>query len=189
MLGPLFVLATAAMFAQEPQAPPPPGPPPQGEALRVFLDCSYECDLDFLRTEITFVNWVRDRYDGQVLVLVASQATGGRGTDYTLTFIGQKDLTGRTDTLHFITQPGATGDETRHGMARILRLGLVRFSMATPLAAHLDVRFAPPGGPGGPGGPNGVGREQRDPWNRWVYSASVNSNLNGEQSSSSGYFS
>jgi hypothetical protein len=190
MLGPLFALATVAVLAQEPQAPPPPpGALPQSEALRVFLDCEYECDLDFLRTEITFVNWVRDRFDGQVLVLVASQSTGGRGTDYTLTFIGQKDLAGRTDTLHFVTQSGATGDETRHGMARIIRLGLVRFTMATPLAAHLDVRFAPPGGSGGPGGTGGPGREQHDPWNRWVYTASINSYFNGQESTSDHSFS
>ena len=181
MLAPLFTLATAVALAQVPQ-----NPPPQGEALRVFLDCQYECDLDFLRTDITFVNWVRDRYDGQVLVLVTSQATGGRGTDYTLTFIGQRELAGRSDTLHFVAPQGATGDETRRGMARVLRLGLVRYTIGTPLAAHLDVRFAPPGGPGGPGG---AGREQRDRWHRWVYSASVNSNFSGEQSSSYSYLS
>ena len=179
MLGPLFALATAAILAQEPQAPPPPGPRPQGEALRVFLDCQYECDLNYLRTEITFVNWVRDRYDGQVIILVTSQQTGGQGTDYTLTFIGQREFQGRTDTLHHIAAQGATGDETRRGMARVIRLGLVRYSMATPLAAHLDVRFTPPGGPGA------SPREQRDPWNRWVFRASVNSNVDGQESNSS----
>lgn len=192
MLAPVFALAAAVALAQDPQAPPPgppPGPPPQapqGEALRVFLDCQYECDLDFLRTEITFVNWVRDRYDAQVVVLVASQATGGRGTDYTLTLIGQKEQAGRADTLHYIALQGATGDETRHGMARVIRLGLVRYTTGTPLAAHLDVRFTPPGGPAGPGGPV---RERRDPWNRWVYSASLNTNLDGQQSNSSRYVS
>lgn len=186
MLGPLFALATAVALAQDPQGPPPGPPPQQGEALRVFLDCQYECDLDFLRTEITFVNWVRDRYDGQALVLVTSQATGGRGTDYTLTFIGQKDLAGRTDTLHYIASQGATGDEIRHGMARVLRLGLVRYTMGTPVAAHLDVLFAPPGGPGGPGGP---GRERRDPWHRWVYSASLSSYFNGQESTADHSFS
>jgi hypothetical protein len=181
MLGPLFVLATAAILAQEPQAqaPPPGSPQPQGEALRVFLDCQYECDLNYLRTEITFVNWVRDRYDGQVIILVTSQETGGQGTDYTLTFIGQREFLGRTDTLHYIAAQGATGDERRGGMARLIRLGLVRYTMTTPLAAHLDVRFTPPGGGGA------APREQRDPWNRWVFRASVNSNLDGEASNAS----
>jgi hypothetical protein len=187
---PLLALATAAALLQDPQGPPP-GPPPQGpaaqgEALRVFLDCDYYCDGDFLRTEITFVNWVRDRYDGQVVILVATQTTGGRGTDYTLTFIGQREFTGRADTLHYIATQDATGDETRRGMARVMRLGLVRYAMTTPISAHLDVRFTPPGGPGGPGGP---AREQRDRWHRWVYSASLNSYFNGQESNSDHQFS
>jgi hypothetical protein len=196
MLGPLFALATAVALAQDPQGPPPGPPrPPQSEALRVFLDCSYECDVDFIHTEVTFVNWVRDRYDGQLLVLVTSQQTGGRGTDYALTFIGQKELQGRADTLHYFAQSDATSDETRHGMVRVLRLGLVRYVMATPLAAHLDVRFGPPGGPGGPGAPGGTGgpagpsREQHDPWNRWVYSANLYTYFFGQQSNSSAQFS
>ena len=186
MLAPLFALATAVALAQEPQGPPP-GPPPQGpppaqgEAPRVFLDCELYCDLDFLRTDITFVNWVRDRYDAQVVLLVAEQTTGGRGMDFTLTFIGQKEFDGRADTLHYVSPQGATGDEIRRGMARVMRLGLVPYAMTTPLAAHLDVRFSPPGGPGGPGGP---GRERPDPWHRWVYSVSVNSYFNGEESNS-----
>ena len=28
------------------------------EAIRVFLDCQFECDSQFLRTEINYVNWV-----------------------------------------------------------------------------------------------------------------------------------
>jgi hypothetical protein len=198
MLGPLFALAAAVALAQDPQGPPPGPPPQQGEALRVFLDCSYECDVDFIHTEVTFVNWVRDRFDGQVLVLVTTQTTGSHGTDYTLSFIGQKEFVGRADTLHYIAQSDATDDETRHGMARILRLGLVHFTIHTPLAAHLDVRFAPPvgpgapgmpGGPRGPGEPGGTLREQRDRWNRWVFSTSLNSYFNGQESTSDHSFS
>jgi len=179
MLGPLFALATAAMLAQEPQAPtPPPGPTPsQGEALRVFLDCQYECDLNFLRTEITFVNWVRDRFDAQLLVLVTSQQTGGRGTDYAMTFIGQREFQGRDDTLHYVAPQGSTGDEVRRGMARVLRLGFVGYSLRTPAAAHLDVRYTPPA--------IAEQRERHDPWNRWVFRTSVNSNFNGERSNGS----
>lgn len=186
MLGPLFALAAAVALAQDPQGPPPGPPAQQGEALRVFLDCSYQCDVDFIHTEVTFVNWVRDRFDGKVVLLVTTQTTGGGGTDYTLTFIGQMEFQGRADTLHYFAAQGATGDETRHGMVRVVRLGLVRYVMTTPVAASLDVRFGPPPGPRGPGGPP---REQRDPWNRWVYSASLNSNFSGEQASSYGYLS
>jgi hypothetical protein len=57
------------------------------DALRVFLDCG-PCDENYLRTEITFINYVRDRKEADVHVLVTTQPTGGGGTEYTLKFIG-----------------------------------------------------------------------------------------------------
>ena len=50
------------------------------DALRVFLDCA-SCDENYIRTEITFVNYVRDRTLADVHVLITTQATGGGGTD------------------------------------------------------------------------------------------------------------
>ena len=58
-------------------------------AVNVFLDCGYRCDEDYLRTEITYVNWVRDRAVADVHLLVTTQSTGGSGLEYTLAFIGQ----------------------------------------------------------------------------------------------------
>ena len=86
----LHLLLAAALAVQEPQqpTPPPPRDTTQG-ALRVYLDCGL-CDLDFLRTEISFVDWVRDRHDAQLYVMVSTQGTGAGGTEYTLTFIGQE---------------------------------------------------------------------------------------------------
>ena len=51
-------------------------------APRVFIDC-ISCDMDYFRTEITFVNYVRDRKDAQVHVLITTQSTGSGGTEYT----------------------------------------------------------------------------------------------------------
>ena len=69
----------------------------QDSALRVFFDCpnfSRGCDFDFIRTEITFVNWVRDRESADVHLLISTQETGGGGSEYTLTYIGRKRFTG-----------------------------------------------------------------------------------------------
>ena len=54
----------------------------------MFLDCQWQCDQEFLKKEITFVDWMRDRADADVHVLVTSQGTGGGGSEYTLKFIG-----------------------------------------------------------------------------------------------------
>jgi hypothetical protein len=142
----------------------------------VYLDCpTWLCDLDFLRTDITFVNYMRDRADAAVYVLVTTQPTGAGGTEYTLTFIGQGRLAGRSDTLHYVSQPTDVADAVRRGFAQVLKLGLVRYAADSPLARHLDVRFGPPGGPGGPP------RERRDPWDYWVFTVSARGWFNGEQ--------
>src|SRR5207253_3154546 len=53
------------------------------QAPRVFLDCQF-CDFDYIRTEITFVNYVRDRKEAQVHILITTQPTGSGGDEYTL---------------------------------------------------------------------------------------------------------
>ena len=57
------------------------------EALCVFLDCQ-GCDFDYLRTELPFVNYVRDRRDAQVHVLITREQTGGGGRAITIDFVG-----------------------------------------------------------------------------------------------------
>lgn len=47
-------------------------------APRIFMDCTF-CDMDYVRTEIPFVNYVRDRKEAQVHVLVTRRRTGSGG--------------------------------------------------------------------------------------------------------------
>ena len=95
-------------FAQVPPPPPPPQgaqpgrpmtpPPPAAALLRIFLDCN-RCDGEYMRQEITFVDYMRDRRDADVHVLVTTQETGGGGTEYTLKFIGLGSFAGVDQTL------------------------------------------------------------------------------------------
>ena len=108
------------------------------EALRVFLDCS-RCDFDYLRTEITFVNYVRDRPDAQVHVLVTRENTGGGGTAVTLDFFGLEEFENFDDQLTYFTTQNDTDDDERRQLAQTLRLGLVRYAAQTPLRQELEV--------------------------------------------------
>src|SRR3989304_4623814 len=72
----------------------------QNAALRVYLDCTeWGCDRDFLVTEMKWVNWMRDRLDAEIHLLVTSETTGSGGRRYTVVAIGQKRYEGRADTL------------------------------------------------------------------------------------------
>jgi hypothetical protein len=174
MFPALAILALPIVLAQEPTAPPPP----DTEALRVFLDCDpFTCDLDYLRTEVTFVSYMRDRHDAEVYVLVSTQQTGSGGTEYTLTFIGQGALTGRTDTLRYRSHQTDGPDQVRRGLARTLRIGLMRYVAGTPIGDRIEIRYEAPNA--------ARGRQGHDPWNNWVFTISGSGFFQGQQSTSS----
>ncbi len=165
-----FLSAPALLSAQA--APTAP------EALRVFLDCpDYHCDRDYLRTEITFVNWVRDRDVAQVHVLVTTEHNGGGGRKFTLRFIGRGAFEGLSQTLGFDSRETQTDDEVRAIFARTLKLGLVPFLARTPMAGDLTIGYEAPAG-----APAII--PLHDPWDYWVFRARLNGNVTGEQAQS-----
>jgi hypothetical protein len=166
-------IAAACAFAFAPLAAQDSTRTVQDSAVRVFLDCPDTfCDFDYYRTEITFVNWVRDRQYAQVHVLVTTQRTGG-GQEFTLAFIGLERFAGTVDTLRRLSHTTDTQDDVRRGVAQTMRLGLVRFAAKTPVAPNLAISYSAPAS---------AAAQVRDPWNYWVFSASVTGNFNGEKS-------
>ena len=57
-------------------------------APKIFIDCDW-CDYDFIRTEIAFVNYVIDRKEADIHIMITEQRTASGGREQTLTFIGQ----------------------------------------------------------------------------------------------------
>src|SRR5438105_14472048 len=162
----------STLLAQAPSATTP-GPTP----LSVYIDCEeYEaCDFDFFRTEITAVNWVRDRQVADVHILVTTQQTGAGGREYSVNFLGLRQFSGIADTLKFVTQPAATGDEKRRGLARVLRLRLVRSLARTAAADRLTIGF------GEAKQESAQTKPTNDRWNYWVFRTSLNGYTNGEK--------
>lgn len=153
------------------------------DAIRVYLDCSYYCDETFIRTEINYLNWVRDKADAQVHVIVSRLATGGGGSQYTFTFTGRKDFAGREDTLSYTARTTDSEDVVRRGITQTLKLGLVPFIAATPAGARLQISWGVL-----PESKTETRTATKDPWNYWVFTFSLNSNLNGEESQKFGYY-
>ena len=104
------------------------------EGARVFLDCD-RCDEDYLRKEVTFIDYVRNREDADVHVLVTTQDTGGGGRQWTLKFIGLGAYQGVDQTLIYNSPQTATPDETRAGFAEVFKLGWC----ATPRARRSPI--------------------------------------------------
>ncbi|NQU80252.1 MAG: hypothetical protein HQ543_01885, partial [Bacteroidetes bacterium] len=95
-------------------------------AVRLFIDCQH-CDMDYIRREIPYVNYVRDVKEAQVYVLETRQSTGSGGSKYTFNFLGQEEFKGMNDTLVYASRPDEPRDHTREGRTQMLRMGLMRY--------------------------------------------------------------
>lgn len=145
-------------------------------SLRVFLDCSatVTCDSAYVRTALSYVSYVRDPSVADVHVLLTAEPTGSGGQVTTGQFIGRAALAGLSDTIDIATARGATDDEQRRAIVRLLNLGLVRFVARTGLANDLTVSFSPTV-------TSSSTIRRRDPWHAWVFGTSLAGQFAGQQ--------
>jgi hypothetical protein len=179
-LLPLFLLAnfilpsfsaTAAM-----QTPQEASEALKQAAPKVYMDCN-SCDITYIRTEIEFVNYVRDPKDAQVYVMVTTQSTGSSGREYTLEFTGEKEFAGTDNTLTYITGNQDTSDEIREGLVRILKIGLAPYAGKTPIADRITVSYRDA---------DKVETDSvQDKWDYWVFSLSGRGGFDGQKTSRS----
>ncbi|MCK4466594.1 MAG: hypothetical protein KAU83_12855 [Bacteroidales bacterium] len=127
-------------------------------AVRLFIDCQ-RCDINYIRKEIPYVNYVRDVREAQVYVLVTRQSTGSGGSEYTFSFLGQEEFEGMNDTLIYASRPDDTRDHTREGRTQMLRMGLMRYVAKTPIFEEVQISHKG----------RSVPEEVTDKWNYWVF--------------------
>lgn len=160
-------------LAQGPVAPRAETPAPR--LIRLFLDVQQATvDEAFLKSEIPWVDWVRDPKDAEVHLILTVQRNLAGGTAHTLRFIGRGAFQGIGDETSYHAPGTATSDEIRRGLADHLTLGLARYLARRPGPERMGVvvkggsSLAPPI------------QGAKDPWNAWVYQVGLNGFFNGE---------
>lgn len=140
------------------------------DAIKFYMDCGY-CDLDYIRREIPYVNFVRDVKEAQLYVLMTSQVAGNGGEEYTFSFEGQRDFSGMNDTLRFVTRPDDTDDLIRRRQLKTLKMGLMRYVAHTPLAREISISHS-----------EELGEEEvTDRWNNWLFELRFSPFMEGEE--------
>lgn len=140
----------------------------------MFLDCD-SCFRDFLRAEVVFVDYVRDRKEADVHVLITSIQTGAGGREYTAAFTGLGAFQGVDHTLRAVTTTSDTEDVIRRQLATTLRIGLLNYVARGGVPQRLEVDVE-------------LGSEQQRPavagdrWNNWVFSLRGGASVEGEES-------
>ena len=171
-------LTIALLAMAVPTTSPAQQATPGDELPRVFLDCQANgCDTDYLRTELGWLNFVRDRTLAQVHILATGQGTASGGTEVTVSFMGLGELSPRSDTIVQFSESGETFDARRQLLKRVIGQGMMRYVGSSPLSSRLSIQYAAPAISAGTSDTRGA----RDRWNLWVFRISGNTWFNGEE--------
>ena len=149
--------------------------------LRVFIDgCDRRdggCDMDFIRTEITAVDFYLDNQTADVFLLINNNRSGGGGRQYQLLFIGQQNIhAGRSDTLYVNTKQTDTDFEVRERLTRFIKLGLAPYVAKTKAGEEIEINMKTDAGNLGD-----KVEESVDPWDYWVFNVGSNANIELEE--------
>jgi hypothetical protein len=147
-------------------------------APRLYIQDETWSDIDFIKTEVTFVNYVRDRTEADVQLTITCQATGDGGREYCLAFLGLGSYRDINSVLKHTTAPDATPDEARKTLVDNIKRGLVPYVARTGLRDALNIEFTPPAAPAA----------VTDPWHNWVFSFSLYGWADGDQTYSSIFY-
>ncbi len=156
----------AQSFAQETETP------------KLFINCAnWGCYEDYVKTELSFFNYVRDRFEADIQMLIINQQNGAGGMQYTLTFLGQNAFKNRQDTIRFSTKQADTDDMIRSQLVKNLKIGLFPFLQKTDFAKQIDLNF-----------PKRSSKEaviKKDKWNYWVFNLGLSGWTDGESNRNS----
>jgi hypothetical protein len=165
----LLIILSYPCFSQEPVVG---SDTIRKDALNVFMEAN-----SYIKKEIPYINYVRDRKVADVYIISTQENTGSGGSVTTFFIVGQQKYEGMKDTLKCNISPDETYDMQRAKEVKTLKIGLMRYVAKTPLAQFMNISFSQPLSE----------TVSSDKWNSWVYSASLNAYTSGQSTYSNGY--
>lgn len=141
------------------------------ERLRVHLDCA--CDGEFLRSEMPWVDFVREPQDADVQVLSSSNPTGGGGRELVLRFVGRERFADVRQESRVMSVAADPDDVTRRRVRDAISVVLLSLLGRDGRAGSLSVTVRDTAG--------GPRLRESDPWNSWAFRLSGEGALQSEE--------
>ena len=144
--------------------------------ISVFLDCNTDCDINYIKTELTLVDFFLDRTAADVHILINVQSTGGGGSEVQFIFYGQQQYKKMQDTIKLEIEPNATAFERRKEILKGIQSGLIPYLLKTKFARYIEFTTKLPA-------VNNTIKVNsiKDPWNYWVFRMGLDGTLNTDQ--------
>ncbi len=145
----------------------------QNSNLNVFLNCqASKCYSDYLRTELSLFNFVRDQAQADVVILVTTLNNGAGGRNYQLFFNGNERFKNQVDTLGFSLKQDATDDLSRKFLLNTISLGLLKYIEDPNIAESVKVSFSK--------NTQKSKVSKPDKWQNWIFGLGATGRLTGE---------
>lgn len=144
--------------------------------LSVFVDCNTDCDMSYIKTELTLVDFFLDRMAADVHILVNEQSNGGGGSEVQFIFYGQQKFKDLQDTLRVEIPANSTAFERRKEILKGIKSGLFPFLLQTKYAKYVELSMKLPAD-----SKASKSTSAKDPWNFWVFRLGLDGMLNTDQ--------
>jgi len=170
-----LLIFLVAVFLPTTSATAQDNPEPLPHTIDVFLDCrTWRCDESYIREKIPFINYVRNKDEADIHLLITTQQTGSGGQEFTLQFIGNGKYTEMSRNLSFFSAESDTDDERRLKLNDQIKKGLFVYLSELPVSENLTINYIT----------QEIEEETQpiDSWNYWVFELNTDVDLQGEES-------
>ena len=151
------------------------------DRLKVHLNCS-SCDQTYIKSEIAYVDYVRDQSLADLQIFVVRMTNGSGGRTYEINFTGFNKFGDIKHQIKYETLPNSSSDQIRKGMLKRIEAGLLIFLANTPMADEITIKVPVNSRPGK------EERPTKDPWNYWVFRVYGDGSFSKETSQSRTYW-
>lgn len=144
------------------------------EPVRLFTECN--CDKNYIRQEIGYVNHVRDQSQANVQLFIYDVINGSGGRTYSLDFKGIGVFENIVQKMVYETTATMTSDEVRNGLVAKIKSGLLRYVLESNIAEDITYTI------NADGTGELVDLVIDDPWNNWLFEVYGEAELDKETS-------
>lgn len=142
--------------------------------INLFLDCS-SCDIDYIKNEIVFVNYMRDIADADLHLLITTAQAGSMGVEFILSFKGLKGFSGTQFQLKYVASLYETEANINSRIVKEIKMGLAPFLSQTCIEGSFDISYTE----------KEAKRLKSDKWGNWTFTTELSAGLKGEEHKSS----
>ncbi len=143
----------------------------------LFIHCNYDCNLNYLKEKVGFIDYVDDRLQSDIFITITSQQTANGSDEVQLVVTHQHNT--KIDTILYTVESNTSRLSKNDLFVKNIKRAILPSLLNTDMIDFIDYTFDHKR-------KKSLIQQfaQQDPWNNWTFNLAGNLNLSGEASSS-----